>query len=76
MATNLHDDAALSAERLGYAAVGLFFAISGFIVTHVTAGAPFRPEQWANDRFIRIRRPADAGHNDEVGLKPMRFQLQ
>lgn len=41
-------------ERFGYSAPDLFFVISGFIMSYITLGMPFRPKQWAISRFIRI----------------------
>jgi len=41
-------------QRIGYSGPDMFFVISGFIMTYITLGAPFRPRQWLVSRFIRI----------------------
>jgi len=39
---------------IGYSAPDLFFVISGFIMSYITLGMPFRPKQWLIGRFVRI----------------------
>ena len=42
------------AMRVGYSAPDLFFVISGFIMTYVSAGGTFRPKRWVLSRVFRI----------------------
>ena len=41
-------------QRIGYSGPDLFFVISGFIMSYITFGMPFRPKQWLINRFVRI----------------------
>ena len=41
-------------RNIGYSAPDLFFVISGFIMSYITLGMPFRPKQWLTGRFVRI----------------------
>ncbi|MDX9666541.1 acyltransferase [Pseudomonas sp. P5_152] len=42
------------AMRVGYSAPDLFFVISGFIMTYVSAGSAFQPKRWVLSRVFRI----------------------
>ncbi|MBN8898217.1 MAG: acyltransferase family protein, partial [Rhodospirillales bacterium] len=42
------------AAHFGYSGPDLFFVISGFIMSYITMGQPFRPRNWLASRFIRI----------------------
>jgi peptidoglycan/LPS O-acetylase OafA/YrhL len=43
-----------SALAFGYAGVDLFFAISGYVICHITEGRPFDPVRFAARRWLRI----------------------
>ncbi|SEM87031.1 Peptidoglycan/LPS O-acetylase OafA/YrhL, contains acyltransferase and SGNH-hydrolase domains [Pseudomonas sp. ok272] len=49
--TDFHSTYAL---RVGYSAPDLFFVISGFIMTYVSANGTFRPKRWVLSRVFRI----------------------